>query len=421
MKKIKAIVLCAGKANREIQSTISTSINSLAPINGKPVIGWIIDDLLSKKIETITIVINKNQNKIKRYITSAYKMESISVETTHGSNINQSIKDGLKKDLKKDRVLVILGDTLINEKTLNLKESCAFISLVDNPKKWCVIETDNLGYIVKYTNKINSLSIKKSKALAGYYYFSSSKDLNLAVNKTISNKLENISDVLMEYSKKNKIKAISTKNWFDFGNIENFLKAKRELFLPRFFNSIRVNSNLNILYKKSSNIKKLEDEYNWYKKIPKNLQPFTPRIISFVKKIKSAEITQEYYGYPTLSELFIFSDFDAEMWKIIIKKILMVHEEFRKNKNKINKNQINKMYYLKTINRLEKSKINKDNKKIIEEKTLILNNKKLRGYLELKKDIYKYSNKLSENLESSIIHGDFCFSNIHLSKILLVL
>ena len=50
------VILCAGAIDyRELPLAVSES-NAMIPVNGKPVIGWILDDLLRKGIDEAIVV-----------------------------------------------------------------------------------------------------------------------------------------------------------------------------------------------------------------------------------------------------------------------------------------------------------------------------------------------------------------------------
>src|SRR5690606_34425225 len=100
------------------------------------------------------------------------------------------------------------------------------------------------------------------------------------------------------------VKAVGSKQWFDFGNIDNLIRSKQLLLQSRYFNTLTINPLLNAITKVSEFDEKLRNELSWYESIPDEIKVLAPRIISKREVNGKLEMVQEYYGYPTLAELF---------------------------------------------------------------------------------------------------------------------
>ena len=72
--------------------------------------------------------------------------------------------------------------------------------------------------------------------------------------------------------------------------------------------------------------------WNWYLQIPEALKVLTPRIISYKKQGGKLHIVQEYYGYSSLAELYVYGDLHAETWFSILRHVLRIHDAFREHK-----------------------------------------------------------------------------------------
>ena len=73
MQKINTIILCGGKINFANLPISSNTNNSMIPVNGKPVISWIIEDLIHKKIEQATIVLRSDNKHLKDFLLRAFQ------------------------------------------------------------------------------------------------------------------------------------------------------------------------------------------------------------------------------------------------------------------------------------------------------------------------------------------------------------
>src|SRR5439155_4611788 len=109
------IVLCAGPINYT-HLPIGTNVsNAMIPINGRPVIGWILDDLLRKSIGRVAVVVRGDDARCHEFVRRAYagRME-LRIAPLDGGTILHSLQAGLRAAQATDGSLhVVLGDTMI--------------------------------------------------------------------------------------------------------------------------------------------------------------------------------------------------------------------------------------------------------------------------------------------------------------------
>lgn len=411
----RAIILAAGSINLTLLPITSSNSTSLIPINGKPAISHIIDDLISRGISTISVVIRKKDHQLEEFIRKMYvdKIE-IKIVPIVPKTIIFSLEKGLESLGYDENILVVLGDTLIKDK-LNLgKESFVCTSYVKDFNRWCSVVSDSDNKVTDYYDKIQDNHNVKKVAIAGYYYFSNSKTLQVAIKKVIDKNKHQISDVLKEYAKTEFVYSYNVKKWFDFGNIDNLIKAKRTLTQSRYFNLVKIDSNTVTITKTSSNQAKLNDEISWYQSLPDDLQPFTPRIYRVGdKKLVKKSITLEYYGYPTLSELYLYSNLNMDAWRVIIDRVMEVHKLFIKHKGKCTKSDVEKIYLTKTFERIKDAQQRATPvRKFLKYTDLYINNNHYLGLDSLTSKVSKYIKSMSARGVGRIVHGDYCFSNI---------
>jgi choline kinase len=65
------IVLCAGSLNTMNPQIGTNASNAMVPVNGKPVIGGILDDLLRKKMPATTVVIRQDNERLRLFLSRA--------------------------------------------------------------------------------------------------------------------------------------------------------------------------------------------------------------------------------------------------------------------------------------------------------------------------------------------------------------
>ena len=66
------LILAAGKINYLSLPVNTNSSNSMIPVNGKPVIAWIIEDLIKKNAEVVYIVTRKGDVHLNQFLKRSY-------------------------------------------------------------------------------------------------------------------------------------------------------------------------------------------------------------------------------------------------------------------------------------------------------------------------------------------------------------
>lgn len=413
MQEFNNILLFGGETKNENLPVGFYSSLALLPLRGKPVIWWQLENLKNYGIENCIIVVCNNNQKLidycKNVLCQNFKIKLVQVGSH--KNILSSLKYGLQKADEELPTRVILGDTLIPE-SINDETDILFTSTkITSSENWCLIGHDknNLYFIDKEQN----VSVKDKEALVGYYSFSDTRYLlNCCITARLMLKKE-ISTALIMYQQKYKLKTQNIEDWFDLGHTSGLIKLKNILFSARDFNSIYVDTTLGTLTKSSTKIQKLEDEAFWFNNLPDELKVLTPRFISFKKDANKAELTQELYGYPSLQELYLSGEVNIEDWSYILEKLFTLHRNFEKYTSMENEQAMLWLYYDKTVQRVEELKRQKRYwQHLLNEEKITINGVKYNGIKVLWKSVEKYAQNISKNVTQTIIHGDYCFSNI---------
>lgn len=408
------IILFGGETKNENMPVGFYSSLAMLPLRGKPVVWWQFQNLKEQGLEKFILVVCKNNEKLIKYTTDIL-CENFDIQLVRvGSNKNilSSLKYGLQVANLNCPTRVILGDTLLTQ-SINNETDILFTSKdFSTSQNWCLVENTGENGLYFYDKRKN-INISGKEALVGYYAFNDTKYLlNCCVKARLMLKKE-ISTALIMYQDKYKLKIKLVNDWYDLGHTSGLIKAKNILFSARSFNSISVDTQTGLLTKISTKKQKLEDEAFWYENIPNELKIFTPRMINFSKNENSASLVQELYGYPSLQELYLSGEVNLEDWRYIIERLFDLHKFFEKYTTKTNQKSLLWLYLNKTKDRLKeleeqslywKNLLNKDYQHI--------NGKKYHGLSLLKSGIEEFASKLSQNGTETIVHGDYCFSNI---------
>lgn len=409
----QTIILCGGAINYSNLPIRTNQSNAMIPINGKPVIAWILDELLFKGIRQATVVLREQDSRLQSFLQRAYasRMNVTVAPLREEGTIVQSIRTGLCRTPTDGLVRIILGDTLIRD-SFEGDQDYIYTGEVEDSRRWCVAMTGHLGQIVDFVDK-QELFNPPYEALAGYYHLCHGDYLRTCVERSVADGEGELSAVLRRYQINYPIQARPVKEWFDFGHIDNMVDARRRLLQPRYFNSLTINPVLNTITKVSQHSRKLQDELDWYHDIPDELKVLTPRILVNKEANGEVQISQEYYGYPTLAELYTYGDLHADIWLSILRHVLRTHQEFRRYPGQLEPELVRAMYADKTWERLASLREQDAHwQSLLDKETIVFNGRSLRNIYVLKEAINARAQALSESAPISVIHGDFCFSNI---------
>jgi len=231
----KGIILAGGLGTR--MSPLTKAVNKqLLPIYDKPLIFYPLSILMLAKIKDILIIVNKGQlDQYKKIIPDGKRL---GINITYAEQEKpKGLPDAFiigKEFIKKENVALILGDnffygqslTSMLKKCVQLKNGArAILHKVANPEKFGVAKVKG--------NKILAIKEKPKKflsdlAITGLYFFDNKVVKYAAKLKpSYRNELE-ITDILNEYKKNNKLSADFIGRggaWLDTGSIDDFYKT----------------------------------------------------------------------------------------------------------------------------------------------------------------------------------------------------
>lgn len=243
--------------------------------------------------------------------------------------------------------------------------------------------------------------IYRNKTYSGYFSFS---DVNLLIESLVKEKY-NFEAALDYYNKHTKVEMISLKNWLDFGHANTYFRSKSNFTSERAFNKII--SNKLSFTKSSIQIQKIKAEYKWYKNLKPELQLHTPHVFNLKINDEKAEYSLEYLNLATLNELLVFGKLPNFVWKKIFQESISFLENLSLNNETIAEGSYSEQIKSKTFIRLK----NLDYSSINPTVKNLYNGISLPSLFEISENTSFYLNDIYFS-KKSIMHGDFCFSNI---------
>lgn len=411
LNSVTAIVPAAGRPTNKIIFNNNLP-DTMLPINGKPVIGYIIEDLLDRGIKNIIVVLNATDQHTEKYIVKKYGDKSdlkIVYDRSTGRGLGYSIFLG-SEHVSTNHVLVYLGDTIYKGPLSFEKSFLVTTDKYDDCNKWCFVEKKNKK--MTFINKPQTYN-GLGQVTCGLYYFHQAGDLKkILVNEEKSKERLEIYHLLAPYSEIDRFVFVPAERWYDCGNIENYYQAKIDFLGTRAFNSIKYNDLYGIINKSGFRAEKIRNEISWYRQLPAELKIFAPRLIDFKLKTKYPSYSLEFYGYQSLDEIFIFGYLDEKIWRIILERLLDIVLIFRKYKKDVPLSDYQMMYEVKINERLKELKSDPWWDDLLSFPEVVINGQVFKNVSYFLPKIKNIARKLYVKKDVGLIHGDLSFNNI---------
>lgn len=409
------IVLCAGEIDPLELPVNSTRNNAMVTVGGRPVISWVLDDLIAKDVGPVTIVVRTASGLgLRSFVERVYgrRLDVRVIALDHSDSIVHSLHAGLVAGASTGTTRVVLGDTLIRD-TYAADEDFLYAGTVESSRRWCIVVPDERGFASDYINK-RQLDRNARLAVAGYYHFLDGALLRRTTEAALEARERELGDVLRRYGHTRPIRVREARQWYDFGHLDSIVEARHKLLRPRHFNSVAVDPLLKTITKTSDNDRKLRDELAWYLALPDALKILAPRILRHDDTAGRLHVTQEYIGYPTLAELYLYGDLSLETWRSTVRYVLRIQHELTKYSGQIAEASLRYMYDGKVAERLETARAAADPslRELLDAQTVHLDGARLAGYAELAPRIEAEARRLAATATTCIVHGDLCFSNL---------
>lgn len=250
-----------------------------------------------------------------------------------------------------------------------------------------------------------ALSQKEKYIYAGFFSFKSQTKLIQSLNLSNYDFIKGFE----LYTKGNPVNEIYTNDWLDFGLPVTYHRSKSTLTTERYFNNLEV-SKFSVI-KRSLKVTKIRAEANWFNQIPNDLKGYTPSLWNYGSTEAAGFYEIEYLSLNTLADLFVFGKHPIFVWETIFSacnEFMLVCQGFEKKSQNLNYNYYKNMYLDKTISRVEEY-VRDQSFEL--DKNFTINGVMTPSLSKIINEMYlEVSRNPFENL--SIIHGDFCLSNI---------
>lgn len=305
-------------------------------------------------------------------------------------------------DIPFDAVEILHGDTLIDDLNSATSDSIAIHSEGDD-YSWAAVDF-SAGVLTRLENIEAGVSQQSERPVAcGYFNFGDGRLLVRCLTRASGDFIAGVN----LYNLERPLGIKWAKTWRDFGHIQTYFRSRRSISTARSFNTLRIDP---LAVRKSSADKnKIAAEAAWFQSVPPNIQPYCARLYEQGSDVEGFFYSTEYQYAPTLSELLVFSSIGRLTWRNILASCSSYLNSCAAcTGTETSDRAIADLAIGKTVNRLERYaretgfSINSENK---------LSGRSLPSLVKIAENTAKLIDLNANRLET-VMHGDFCFSNI---------
>ena len=422
---ITVLIPAAGRVPEGVLGGVShISCTALIPVARRPVIYWTLSYLRRLGLRRFRVAVPQRGLFVEDLFECMPDREpdyAFIVPNTGPDGGPGDTVLSLLETVKTRSALVVLGDThfqFADPAILESNEPFILTSLVDESYRWCVAEKDSRGMLLRLRDKEPNLPAPLD-GLIGVYYFpdiekarSVARDAFTAAHQ--AGKRFELAHILERLHAQTPIRVVPTGEWLDVGNPDRQADSQVSLLQKREFNDLAIDPVLGTIRKTSRNQAKFRDEINYLRLLPSDLSVLFPRLLSYSLDWDKLSMTMEYYGYPSLAEVFLYHQLDPAIWERVFAHLHdILAQAFMRYRQPIGREAVLEMYLDKTRKRLADLQGDGALRALREHKgPLLINGKPCQPIELLWPRIEADARKLAENPIGCVIHGDLCFSNI---------
>ena len=335
----------------------------------------------------------------------AERLEALSftiIRTPETMNLGSAILYALGKIGFTDRPLKLLhGDTLLLGLDLGASDVAA-VAEGNEGYRWGHVQL-RADRSIRAVSPPDDALPSGSLRLCGYFGFSSAA--RFAEHLAVAG--GDFFHALNRQASADRLNEIKPGRWLDFGHVQTFFRSRQIVTTQRSFNSLQI-TDTHVRKRSTVAADKLRAEARWLRDVPAPLAPFCARLLGSGEDGESYFYDTEYEYMPTLSELYVFGRISGPAWSRILDSCRkFVEASVDAATGAVADNCLRRLVVDKTTDRLtayaRAAGIDLD-------LPTSLNGRPRPSLRQCLKDITDVLADCGER--PSVMHGDFCFSNI---------
>lgn len=324
----------------------------------------------------------------------------------------------LKRKQVYNRIKEIVNKTDVNLEFIKMNERREVFEKLKKFPKDLIIFHFFANYVIKDTDSFQILIEKVPFMKQNYQVVQDNKIVAIVFSdvkeyKSFLNDYDTImsnQDDMVDYEE------ITTEAFLDISNYNDFLSYISGGFDARFFNSLEGNDY--VITKKSTNKKKIKQEYLYYQLLPDDMKKWMVMPYNYEETDKYAKYTMERLHATDIAIRWTHKAIDEDEFVSILKKAFyyLTNRTTKNIKKEEYESIANKLYKEKVkarIDDLKKDKLYETFDMFIKSGTEFNSIDEVYDYYLKLYD--KYSNK-KKNYIAVIGHGDLCFANMLYNK-----
>lgn len=416
------LIPAAGRVPEGLLALSNIQNPALIPVAGRPVIHWTMSYLRSLGLTKFVIAVARRGGFIEDFVDCAFgsTCDVSFITPSKAGGLGQTVAD-LARSVKTKRALVVLGDThfqFVDAALLASDSPSVLVSPVEESYRWCVAETDD-------TRTVRALRDKEPDvkgplhALIGVYCFPDAQLLQRSAEAAVADadaagRPTEMKAILDGVAAVTPLRAERAGDWLDCGNADRQAASHQALLQKRAFNELKIDPILGTITKRSRNVEKFIDEINYLRLLPAELAVLFPRVVDYSVAWDAPYLTLEYYGYPSLSEAYVFENVDPGVWERIFGHLrAIVAERFMAHVRPLPHGALEDMLLHKTRERLARLQGPAELTRLVRhDGTVRLNGREVKNLATLWPKLEAEVARMAAGAKGSIVHGDLCFSNI---------
>ena len=414
------LIPAAGRVPEGLLALSNISCSAMIPVGGRPVIHWTISYLRSLGFRRFLIAVSRRGMFVEDFVACAFggECDVQFIVPTSGRGVGGTLVDLASST--SGATLVVLGDTHFTFSPDKVEDNSPFVLThkVSESYRWCIAEASPSGHLSALHDKVSGLA-GELEALIGVYYFPDHAKLITAASANLAAAIAaernaELAGVLRLIHAESPIRVESAAMWIDSGNPDMQVRAHQTLIQARAFNQLTIDEIRGTITKRSVNVEKFIDEMNFLRLLPPDLAILFPRLVRYSADWADAWMEMEYYGYPSLSEVFVYENLDPGIWERVFAHLAVIMvDAFGKHTRPLPDGTLHEMYVAKTQRRLATMRCSPALAALVQHPGPIeVNGRRLSNFSQMWPRIETAVSHMQSGSRGTAIHGDLCLSNI---------
>ena len=232
---MKAIIPVAGQGTR-LRPHTHTTPKVLLHVAGKPIVGHILDQLVTLGISDLVMVVGYRGGMVQDYVDRDYDFQAEFVEQRELLGLGHAILQ-TRDAVKEGPGLIVLGDTVFKanlDPVLHSKDALIGVKPVEDPRRFGIAELEG-NRITRLVEKPDHPS--SNLAIVGIYYLPEMMALYEALDRLIGSEKRTkgefqLTDALQDLlDQGNIMHPLPVDGWLDCGKPETLLDTNRQLLI----------------------------------------------------------------------------------------------------------------------------------------------------------------------------------------------